>query len=196
MCIEPECDSSARIRGLCNKHHMRYRKQGLEMPPKVDNRVFETPAERLSRLHSVNPDTGCWEWTGQIKKNGYGVTLITLAPHKYHPYNVHKLAWIVANGAVPAGLCVCHACDNRRCINPKHLFLGTHQANMTDARQKKRFQDQRGSKNNKARLTESDVLRIRALSENGTSRVEIARMFNLGKGHASRIIHRQLWAHI
>jgi hypothetical protein len=71
----------------------------------------------------------CLEWTLARKENGYGSFRISRSLGCMH---AHKAAWIIANGAVPHGLYVCHTCDNRVCCNPAHLWLGTAKQNQQD----------------------------------------------------------------
>ena len=72
-------------------------------------------------------NSGCWEWTGVIGDSGYGVV-----KRSKKLLRAHRLAWEYAKGPIPSGMLICHKCDNRKCINPDHLYVGTHQANSDD----------------------------------------------------------------
>jgi len=72
-------------------------------------------------------DNGCWEKIG-VNGDGYGAFKINGIPIR-----AHRKSWQVFNGDIPKGLYVCHKCNNKRCLNPEHLYLGTHQQNTKDA---------------------------------------------------------------
>lgn len=78
---------------------------------------------------------GCWEWTGGSGPLGYG---------RFYPRDhgrceyAHRWSWILANGPIPVGLCVCHRCDNRGCVRPDHLYVGTRAENNRECRAKGR----------------------------------------------------------
>jgi hypothetical protein len=80
---------------------------------------------------SPEPMSGCWLWIGPIQNAGYGRTAIDGKSK-----SAHRLSWEIFRGPIPKGLCVCHACDVPICVNPSHLWLGTHLENIQDASRK------------------------------------------------------------
>jgi hypothetical protein len=104
---------------------------------------------------SIDAITGCHEWTACKLKEGYGQfrlgNKMKLA---------HRIAWARENGEIPEGMCVCHKCDNPSCVNPGHLFLGTHQDNMDDKKFKGRGNQPKGENNGSARITKEQALHV------------------------------------
>ena len=128
-CSIEGCDRDAKSGGMCQMHYDRLRNRGTTEPFSAPS-----PAERLA-AELVRMPNGCLEWTGRVDRKNYGMTSIN-----NKRIFTHRLAWMLANGAIPDGLNVLHHCDNPPCAQTDptegypegHLFLGTIADNNRD----------------------------------------------------------------
>jgi hypothetical protein len=107
---------------------------------------------------------GCWEWHGAIAR-GYGH--ISEGGRRGRARSAHRVSWELHHGPIPSSLYICHRWDNRRCVRPDHLFLGTHADNMRDMLAKGRHIPHLGEVNGRAKLTRADVVAIRSRWRSG-----------------------------
>lgn len=134
--------------------------------------------------------TECWNWRGTVNSvNGYGRTTV----HS-RAVNIHRLSWIFFNGEIPFGVQVLHKCDNRKCGNPKHLFLGTPMINIHDCISKGR--NITGSNHKNSKIKEEDVISIRKMAHSGIRHRIISNSFGITKKYVSQIVTRDRWAHL
>lgn len=153
-------------------------------------RAFIVP--RLEDQIAAEPNSGCFLWTGTVNEQGYGH-----ARHNGRYVAAHRLAWILANGEIPDGMCVCHRCDTPSCCNPKHLFLGTKKDNAQDMIKKGRRAPSHGEHNGRAKLTDADVAFIREARAKDPKRwtqVRLAKKFNVSHALVHNVQYRKAWA--
>jgi len=135
----------------------------------------------------------CWIWKGSKNKQQYG----TFFDGKKTSL-AHRLIYsLFINKDISETTQVCHKCDNPSCVNPYHLFLGTQLDNVKDMIQKNRNHRPKGEKNHKAKLTEKEVLSIRAeYIPHVTTNAELGRKYGVTGESIHAIITRKSWKHI
>lgn len=156
----------------------------------------------------VNKETGCHEWAASKAGSGYGAFSLN-GKH----IGAHRYAWIKAHGQIPEGLLVLHRCDNRACVNPDHLFLGTVKDNSDDMIAKGRAAWQKdhsahvraykaatirrnpnGSAN--SRLTTAQVVEIKKRLAAGEKQSAISTDYGVGKTAITHINTGRRWGHV
>lgn len=144
----------------------------------------------------VTKGDSCWEWTGYGNNKGYGLLFIGGKGGRY--LTTHRVSWELHNGPIPSGLCVLHHCDNRRCVRPDHLFLGTFKDNTQDMMTKGRNRGgcPPGEAAPSAKLTAEIVCTIRAAHESGAANVDLARRYGVTRQSIRAIVVRDSWRHL
>lgn len=167
-------------------------------------------ATDLWKFVRVGSADECWLWQRGKDKFGYGSWTLN-----GKQVDAHRVAYELRNGPIPDGLCVLHRCDNPPCCNPAHLFLGTRGDNNRDRHQKGRNAKQRdlptgddhwskrqpekiqrGEEHSGAKLTEVQVIEIRAAAEAGGAVEDLATRFGVTAVMIHRITTGRAWSHV
>ena len=141
--------------------------------------IYLSEIKRFWPKVDVRSPDECWEWQGNISA-GYGRL-------KINGENVgaHRISWEIHNGSIPHGMYILHKCDNRRCVNPNHLYLGTQSDNISD-------REYRGptTHGRPSRLGPEGIKKLRRLWKSGEYKQwQLAKMFDISKGYTSALIN-------
>lgn len=155
---------------------------------------FWSKVNKAGPVPSHRPELGpCWIWTASLT-HGYG----QLQSRDGTCRRSHRLSWEWTNGPIPDGMCVMHKCDERRCVRPDHLEVGSVGDNNRDMARKGRARSPalRGEAHGQSVLTENDIRAIRVLRALGVDLPWIASMFETPASHVWAIDRRRSWAHV
>ena len=163
-------------------------------------RIYTTTTPEIRFWPKVDKSGDCWLWTACLDRKGYG----RFGMPERGWIAAHRYAYILANGPIPDGLHVLHRCDNRRCVNPDHLWLGTNADNVADRVAKGRTsrnhvtpeQQVRGERHGMVRLREADVIAIREAVANGVRQCELAARYDVSRPTINLIVKRKNWRHV
>ncbi len=150
-----------------------------------DIRLSSGDIARFWAKVDVGAPDRCWLWTASVS-NGYGSFWSAGSNHR-----AHRVAFAIVHGAVPDGLCVCHRCDNPRCVNPAHLFAGTNAENQADKVAKLRHS--RGESHGASRLSFADAVEIRRLGASGAKRTALATRFGVSRAVVHDVLANRIW---
>lgn len=163
-----------------------------ELLNRIDLR-FDLVAEKLGQ-HRIT-DKGCWEYEGQLTRDGYGI--FTIYAREFEPrkrkYRAHRVSYAFYNGIDPGESLVCHRCDNPACLNPEHLFLGTPLDNTRDMHSKGRGGVFHGESNPRVKITRETVIAIVEGIKQGKSNKDLALYLPVSHSQISLIRLGKSW---
>lgn len=185
------------VRGWCHKHYDRWLRHGdpeyLVPRPTLQER-FWAKVNKDGPVPAHRPELGpCWVWTAATYVAGYGA--FGIGGRAGGPKGAHVVSWTLANEAVPDGLFVLHHCDNRLCVRPDHLFVGTQKENIRDMLTKNRhpLTGAKGVANPNAKFTVAQIVDIRERFAANVPGHVLAAEFGVIPNTISRIVTGKAW---
>jgi hypothetical protein len=161
----------------------------MSLDQKSRENISKMSQERF--FQKIKKTEACWIWTGRKNWKGYGEVKCN-----NKSYKSHRLSWIIHFGCIPEKMCILHKCDNPCCVNPNHLFLGTHQDNMIDMFQKGRGNRAFGTRVTPSKLNEEKVRSLRNDFYSGMKRDDILMKYSISKRAMYLVAKRITWKHV
>lgn len=149
--------------------------------------------DRFSKSYIIL-ENGCWEWQ-RYGHGDYGRIFAIDDNGKYRSQLAHRVSYRLKNGPIPQDMCICHTCDNRRCVNPAHLWLGTFKDNSQDKIKKGRDVKLLGEDHGLSKLTNQHVIDIRKMYPKYNS-YGLSKIFKVSQSTIMSILKRRTWTHI
>ncbi len=184
-----DCISCSKVNGKNNRAKARAGRSTNE----ILAALTKADVERFWSYVSIRGREECWEWLGSKNSKGYGSLGVSGAILKASRISM----FLDRRSTYPIHLDALHTCDRPSCVNPAHLFPGTHQDNMTDRNRKGRHMSSRGKPTKLTRLTkltEAQATEIRVLyAKGGISQLELGRQFGVSRAQIGRIVNKKQW---
>lgn len=191
-----------------NKHNCAMPIAPREIPELTEKRQRNF-WKKVNKNGPIVPHVGtpCWDWTASRNNQGYGTFGVGSGTHRQS----HRVSWQIENGPIPYGSCILHKCDRTCCVNPLHLFPGSHKDNADDRDSKGRGNPAtgdnaalrkhphlvlRGERHSNSKLVESDVIEIRMRRSTGETPKAIAGDFGISTTLVRNIHLRKTWKHV
>ena len=194
VCQCKGCDRPALHLGMCNRHWRRNRIYGSPFAVRSHSGMMKglTAIERFNHQHKKLGDDGCWIWTAALDQDGYGKfrgEVLGVSLNK-----AHRFSWAYhTQSIIPPGMMVCHSCDNPRCVNPGHLWLGSAKDNVLDMDRKNRRNVRLGELAARSILTEEQV---KTILSDPRPYSQIAADYGVAAPTIGSIKNRESWVHV
>lgn len=186
-CSVEGCYKHSAAKGYCDTHYRRYKKYGF-----IFKSCHELPIlDRFYLKTKLDSKTGCIEWIGSINAWGYGCF-----SYKCKSHLAHRFIYQSINEVDISGMLICHHCDNPKCVNINHLFIGTNQDNVNDMMKKGRWIPLKSHEAYFSKLNYEDIDKIRSEIKNGKSNRSLALKFNVSDSTISSIKLNRTWKNI
>jgi hypothetical protein len=192
-CHVENCYGKVVSKGLCDKHRIRLRRHG-----NVNSTLkyhFDTVEEYFFSKVKITKTNSCIFWPARKLESGYG-----MISAKGKKRLSHRLSYEIHFGKIPKGMVICHRCDQPSCVNPRHLFIGTHKDNVYDCINKKRNVTppiHTGKNNHHTKLTETKVIEIRKSYASGKiNSYELAKKYNVTRQNIMSIVKLETWKNV
>lgn len=202
-CSVSGCGRPHVARGYCSAHHKQWCRGVVEMRHPRARMANGSRLKWLRAAVAIETDA-CVEWPFGLNSNGYG-----LGVYRGRTRSAHRIAYEVVHDNIPDGLHVLHSCDNRACVNPRHLHLGTHADNMREKVERGRCSSLkgdrspsrtrpecllRGERHHQAKITEADAIEIRR--RRGDPSAALAAEYGVSRTTICSIRRGETWAHL